>query len=109
MLEIPASNGGEYREYLVSHETLQERPRLRLPVCGETAVPSLFQPTPRSFHPPFGPPISLPLFPFLFLFRSPFINYNKPREGGGGNKPVKNPIIAESSASAFILFPFNLP
>lgn len=101
MLEIPASNGGEYREYLVSHETLQERPRLRLPVCGETAVPSLFQPTPaRSFHPPF---LSL----FLLLFRSPFINYNEP--GEGGNKPVKNPIIAESSASAFILFPFNLP
>lgn len=90
MLEIPASNGGAYREYLVSHETLQERPRLRLPVCGETAVPSLFQPTlARSFHPPRS---SSSLS--LSLFRSPFINCNKPREGAGGNKPLKNPIIA---------------
>lgn len=65
--------------------------------------------------PPFSnpPPRVLFILPsfflslFLLLFRSPFINYNEP--GEGGNKPVKNPIIAESSASAFILFPFNLP
>ena len=102
MLEIPASNGGEYREYLVSHETLQERPRLRLPVCGETAVPSLFPPPRVLFILP-----SFFLSLFLLLFRSPFINYNEP--GEGGNKPVKNPIIVESFVSAFILFPFNLP
>lgn len=65
--------------------------------------------------PPFSnpPPRVLFILPsfflslFLLLFRSPFINYNEP--GEGGNKPVKNPIIVESFVSAFILFPFNLP
>lgn len=58
MLEIPACNAGAYREYLVCHETLQDRPCLRLPVCGETAVLcSLLS----AFH-PFYPPAPLTLF-----------------------------------------------
>lgn len=88
MLEIPASNGGEYREYLVSHETLQERPRLRLPVCGETAVPSLFQPTPRvlSILPSILPSLSLsfPSFSFLDLHLS--ITTSRERAAAGINR-----------------------
>lgn len=101
MLEIPASNGGEYREYLVSHETLQERPRLRLPVCGETAVPSLFQPTPARVL--FISPLSLSFS--LLLFRSPFINYNKPGINRWKILLSRNP----PPLHLFILFPFNLP
>jgi len=56
MLEIPARNAGAYREYLVCHETLQDRPCLRLPVCGETAVL-------RSLLSAFHHPRSTPTFP----------------------------------------------
>lgn len=74
MLEIPACNAGAYREYLVCHETLQDRPCLRLPVCGETAVLcSLLSaflhpppPPPSFFHPPCR--VNLLLSPLVTAF-----------------------------------------
>lgn len=91
MLEIPACNAGAYREYLVCHETLQDRPCLRLPVCGETAVPCSLLSAFLYPHP--LPPscfLSM-LFPILAtifckhravsfsFFEMPFINYYKSR------------------------------
>lgn len=69
MLEIPACNAGAYREYLVCRETFQDRPCLRLPVCGETAVlRSLLS----AFHHPLSVrpslPSSLPPFPSAAIF-----------------------------------------
>ena len=121
MLEIPACNAGAYREYLVCHETLQERPRLRLPVCGETAVLSvLFHPGSfvRSFHPVhplslslslppsyssflyFYPSLSFSFFPFLDLHLSITTSW----ENAGGNKPLKNPIIGPRNLRLGIYF-----
>ena len=129
MLEIPACNAGAYREYLVCHETLQDRPRLRLPVCGETAVLSVLFHSPTRSYVLFILSFLLCPFPSLSLslsrtrfsrsssilftppgFSSPFINYNEPREPPAGINRWKIPLSAcGTSAPAFILFPFNLP
>ena len=116
MLEIPACNAGAYCEYLVCHETLQDRPCLRLPVCGETAVLcsllSAFQPStplsPSSYTVTFSSLANRTLQPsrsFSF-FATPFINY---KLRAPEDKTLKNSTVSASDfrSLASILLPFK--
>lgn len=104
MLEIPVCNAGAYREYLVCHETLQDRPCLRLPVCGETAVlysllsAFLYLLLSLISHPslPLAPPLSHSRRYFASIalsfsfFETPFINYEL---RAPENKTLKNSAV----------------